>query len=302
MFTVFRIFHGFAFGTVTIAGNTLIIDIMPASRRGEGLGYYGLSNNFAMAIGPMVGMYLHDHYSYNTIFYTALIIGFVAFIAGNCIKTKPKPPVPKEPISLDRFLLVKGIPAGINFLITAVPYGITTTYIALYAKELNITGKTGIFYLAMAVGIALSRLFSGKQVDRGKLTQVIALGIAIAALSYTLLGAINYLPDPAITKILFYFSALLIGIGYGSIFPAMNSLFVALAPNNKRGTATSTYLISWDMGIGIGLLFGGVISEWFNFSVVFIIGGILNAAAVLMFIYFTATHFLKNKMIDKCDQ
>jgi MFS family permease len=296
MFAVFRILHGFAFGTVTIAGNTIVIDIMPSSRRGEGLGYYGLSNNFAMAIGPMVGMYLYDHYSYNTIFYMALVIGFIAFFMGTRIKTAPKPISTKEAISLDRFLLIKGIPAGINFLMTAVPYGITTTYIALYANELGISGKIGLFYFAMAAGIALSRLFSGKQVDRGRLTQIIAIGIVIAALSYILLAAIYFVPEHNLTRILFYFSALLIGIGYGSIFPAMNSLFVALAPNNKRGTANSTYLISWDMGIGVGLFFGGIISEMFNFSVVFFMGGILNVVAVMMFVFFTGKHFLRNKI------
>lgn len=299
-FAIFRILHGFAFGTVTIAGNTIVIDIMPSSRRGEGLGYYGLSNNIAMAIGPMCGMYLYDHYSYNTIFYTALAIGVIAFITGTRIRTAPKPPAPREAISLDRFILLKGIPAGINLLLTAIPYGITTTYIALYAKELGIPAKIGFFYCIMAAGIAFSRLFSGKQVDKGRLTQIISLGMGIAAISYLLLASIKLLvPDhPQLTQYLFYLTALLIGMGYGSLFPAMNTLFVALAPHSKRGTANSTYLISWDLGIGIGLLLGGLLSEISDFSVVFFTGGFLDLTAAFLFTFFTAKHFLKNRIKD----
>ena len=68
LFTLIRIFHGLAFGTVTVAGNTVVIDIMPSSRRGEGLGYYGMMNNTAMSIGPMVGLFLHNAYSFEVIF------------------------------------------------------------------------------------------------------------------------------------------------------------------------------------------------------------------------------------------
>ena len=51
LFIMFRIIHGVSFGMVTVGGNTVVIDIMPSSRRGEGLGYYGLTNNTAMSIG-----------------------------------------------------------------------------------------------------------------------------------------------------------------------------------------------------------------------------------------------------------
>ena len=251
-----------------------------------------------MAIGPMTGMYLYDHYSYNVIFYMAFAIGVIAFIMGSRIKTPRIVMAPAEAISLDRFILLQGIPAGMNFLLTAIPYGIATTYIALYARELNISGKVGLFYLAMAVGIASSRLFSGKQVDRGKLTQIIALGINIATISFLLLAILKYFPSdyPALSQNMFYFIALLIGVGYGCVFPAMNSLFIALASNNKRGTANSTYLISWDIGIGIGLLLGGILGEIANFSIAFFIGAILNCMAALMFIHFTGGHFQRNKI------
>lgn len=64
LFILFRIIHGVSFGMVTVSGNTIVIDIMPSSRRGEGLGYYGLANNIAMSIGPMTGLFPHRRGDY----------------------------------------------------------------------------------------------------------------------------------------------------------------------------------------------------------------------------------------------
>lgn len=298
MFAILRLMHGFAFGMVSISSNTILIDIMPSSRRGEGLGYFGLSNNFAMATGPMVGMWLLEHYSYETIFYTSFGVSLCSFLIGSLIKAKYRPKVAsKEKLSLDRFILIKGIPAGANMFFLAIPYGVMTSFIALYAKELSIVGKPTSFYLYLAAGIALSRIFSGKLVDRGKMLLVIKVGIAAGGLAFVLLGAIPYLgiPNHYLSTAL-YVSALMIGVGYGTLFPAMNSLFVALAPNNKRGTATSTYLTTWDVGIGAGLLGGGCLSEWTSFSMTFLVGGLLVVASWVFFTYFTADHFLRNRV------
>lgn len=173
LFTILRVAHGLAFGTVTVSGNTIVIDITPSSRRGTALGYYGLSNNIAMSVGPMTGLFLHDYYSFTTIFIWALSSCSLGFIIALMIKTPPKLPVKKEPISLDRFILLKGVPAGINLLLLSIPYGMTTTYIAMYAKQIGINSGIGIFFTLMAIGMAVSRLFSGKQVDKGRITQVI---------------------------------------------------------------------------------------------------------------------------------
>lgn len=298
LFALLRIFHGFAFGMVSISSNTIVIDIMPASRRGEGLGYYGLSNNFAMATGPMVGLWLLNHYSFETIFYVSFFVCSFSFLCGSLIKAKQRPIVKSvEKISLDRFVLKKGLPAGFNLMLLAFPYGIMTSFIALYAKELKLEGDSSFFYMALAVGIASSRLFSGKQVDRGYLLRVIKLGMSIAIVAFFFLALLKYLVlDNAILLNTFYFSAFLIGVGYGTLFPAMNSLFVSLAPANKRGTATSTYLTSWDIGIGIGLFFGGLLSEFTSFSTTFFVGALLGLFSLIIFITFTSGHFLKNRL------
>lgn len=298
LFTILRVAHGFAFGTVTVSGNTIVIDITPSSRRGTALGYYGLSNNIAMSVGPMTGLFLHDYYSFTNIFTWALCSCSFGFIMALMIKTPAKIPVKKEPISLDRFILLKGIPAGINLLLFSIPYGMTTTYIAMYAKQIGITNGIGLFFTLIAIGMAASRLFSGKQVDKGHITKVISIGMCIASICFFILSACSsiMLWDSGVGKYVFFGVALLLGVGFGTMFPAFNTLFVNLAPNNQRGTATSTYLTSWDVGIGVGLVCGGYIGQISTLNNAYLLGGCLTLISFLYFKFSVIPHFMKNRL------
>ena len=299
LFILFRIIQGVSFGMVTVGGNTVVIDIMPSSRRGEGLGYYGLSNNIAMAVGPMSGLFLHDAgMSFTTIFCCSLGSCIAGFVCASLVKTPYKPPVKREPISLDRFILLKGIPAGISLLLLSIPYGMTTNYVAMYAKQIGINATTGFFFTFMAIGMAISRIFSGKIVDRGKITQVISAGLYLVVFSFFLLSACVYLINwnDMLCTVVFFAVALLLGVGFGIMFPAYNTLFVNLAPNSQRGTATSTYLTSWDVGIGIGMLAGGYIAEVSTFDKAYLFGACLTIVSMLYFNGKVAPHYHKNKL------
>lgn len=298
LFAILRIAHGLAFGTVTVSGNTIVIDITPSSRRGTALGYYGLSNNIAMAVGPMTGLFLHDYYSFTTIFIWALSSCSLGFILAALIKTPPKQPTKKEPVSLDRFILLKGIPAGLNLLLLSIPYGMTTTYVAMYAKQIGIMGGTGLFFSLMAAGMAVSRLFSGKQVDKGRITQVIGMGMTLVCFCFFALASCAFLMQwhELIGKFIFFGIALLLGTGFGTMFPAFNTLFVNLAPHNQRGTATSTYLTSWDVGIGIGLVAGGYIGQISTFNYAYLFGACLTVLSLFYFKGKVAPHFHQHKL------
>ena len=313
VFIVMRVVHGVSFGMVTVAGNTLVIDIMPSSRRGEGLGYYGLANNIAMAVGPMTGLLLYDHYSFNVIFITAFIACLLGCLIAVIIKVPEKCTeatisslptgtdmeiVKREPLSLDRFILLKGIPAGLTLLLLSIPYGMMATYIAVYARDIGITRGTGLFFTLMAIGMASSRIFSGKQVDRGYVTRLIAIGMVIVGVCFFTLSLCSYIMTiyPLVGGYIFFGAALFMGIGFGTMFPAYNALFINLAPNNKRGTATSTYLISWDIGIGIGLVTGGYIAQESSLRDAYFLGGCLVAISVVLLLVKAAPHFNKNKL------
>jgi MFS family permease len=300
LFLIFRMLHGVAFGYITTAGNSFMVDILPPSRRGEGLGFFGVANTLAMVFGPMTSLMMHDHYSYDTIFYLAIGSGLLGFCFAMMVKAKNQVrKTEPEPISLDRFFLFKGFKAGITLLLIGIPYGMFMTYLAIYGKELGIKSGLGIFFSLMAAGMIVSRMFSGKMVDNGKLNKAIEAGLIISLTGTMMLASFQKLNmvNHELTVVLFYICPVLLGFGYGMCFPAYNTLFVNLAANNRRATASSTFMTSWDIGVGLGLVLGG----WFADSkgglpLAFLVGGLLTVFAYFYFIKAAGPHFLKNKL------
>ena len=300
-FVVLRVFHGFAFGALTTTANTLVIDIMPSSRRGEGLGYYGVMNNLAMASGPMTGLFIISSGNYTLLFATALVAILAGFAMALVVRVPKKELFSLDKatpvISADRFFLFAGIPACVAMMAIAVPYGITTSYMAVYAKEVGLTINSGLFFTVMAFGLIVSRLHSGKMVDRGYITQTISVGMFIALFGVLGETVLRYVAAHSVVAadVLYFLAALLMGYGYGTIFPAFNTLFVNLAPNSRRATANATYLTGWDVGIGVGMLLGGLLSE-VGFSYCFAFGLLMLLFALLFFVFYVTRHFNKHRL------
>lgn len=298
LFILLRVFHGFSFGMLTTAGNTLVIDVMPSSRRGEGLGYYGVTNNLAMAFGPMVGLFVVASGNYTLLFLTSLITGTVGLILGALVRAPYKKLEKTEfKLSADRFFLKEGIRACFAFFLLAIPYGMTTSYMALYAAQSGITHNAGLFFTVMAAGLITSRLHSGKRVDRGFVTETIIVGIFIALVGGFGEAILSTVSSWSIAAgyVTYFLTAFLFGYGYGTMFPAYNTLFINLAPNSRRATANATYLTGWDVGIGGGMLLGGYISE-FDYSYCYMIGAGLILVALVFFRYVVTPHFHQHKL------
>ena len=183
-------------------------------------------------------------------------------------------------------------------MLLAIPYGITTSYVALYAQEIHISGSMGLFFSLMALGLIASRTFAGSMVDKGKLTQVIAYGTLVVMFSFFIFSSLGLVAEryQSLASVLFFGVSFLLGMGYGMLFPAYNTLFVNLAPNNRRATASSTYLTSWDVGIGIGLVFGGSLADLSGFPLAYFVGAVLVAFSVLFFVTVATPAFNRNKL------
>ena len=297
-FILLRVVHGFAFGALNTTGNTLVIDIMPSSRRGEGLGYFGVTNNLAMAFGPMTGLFLIEG-GYNQLFFAALLTACMGLLFASIVKVKWRQPIEKigKVFAIDRFILLEGIPASLAFFMLAIPYGMTSSYIAIYAAEVGITEGVGFFFTIQGAGLIVSRLISGKRVDKGYITQTISRGIVIALVGVVgeaLLAAVCGF-DFTAGFALYFLSAFLIGYGFGTIFPAFNTLFINMAPHSRRATANATYLTGWDVGIGAGMLLGGALSVN-GYSGSFTFSAILVFTALIYFVLFVSKHFMRHRL------
>ncbi len=299
VFGLLRVMHGLTFGMVTTTGNTLVIDIMPSSRRGEGLGYYGVMNNLAMSIGPMTGLFISSSGNYDLIFYSSIASGGLGLLFASFVKAPRKvPKTASKALSFDRFILRQGLPAAGAMMLFAIPWGTTMTFIAMHVAELGLTANTGYFFTVMAVGLIISRIGSGKRVDRGQITQVILQGMLIVLVGILCEACLGFVVGWSVTAgyALYFAAAFFIGFGYGTIFPASNTLFVNLAPNDRRATANATYLTGWDIGIGLGMFFGGRIAEHLGFGTIYFVDIALAAAAIIWFAVYVTPHFHRNKL------
>ena len=313
-FIVLRALHGIAFSSVTVGGNTLCVDITPSTRRGEALGYYGLTNNIAMALGPMTGLFMHGQVSYPTIFLTGMAFSVAGLLCAICVKARTPESIKarraekqltgvdtsaqKRKLSLDRFILIKGIPVSIALLMLSIPYGATTNFVAMYAKEIHLDVASGFFFTLMAAGMGASRLVAGKKVDQGYVTQCIHFGLYPVVAAFFILSMCRFVAPHSMgmAEAMFFAVPLLLGIGFGIIFPAMNTLYINLAPNNQRATATSTYLTAWDVGIGVGIATSGIIAQHFTFYMVYLIGSALCLVSMIYFNLKVTPHYNRNKL------
>lgn len=292
VFAVLRATHGMAFGMVTVSVNTVAIDIMPASRRGEGIGYFGVSTNLAMAIGPMVALMIHDATpDYDWIFATALGVGLLGLFVASLVKgTKTEAVGAKQTISLDRFLLLKGVPGAITTIFLSFAYGVLSTYVAVYGKEeVELAGGTGLFFVCLSGGLVVSRLISGQLINRGYLTQVSKAGISLLIAGFLCFVFIKH-------PLSFYGCGVAIGVGYGLLCPTLQTMFINLAHHNQRGTANATYLTSWDFGVGSGVLLGGIIAQHTSYSSAFLLGTLLLCVGLTLFFVWSGPYFDRNKL------
>ena len=306
LFTIVRTLHGAPFGSVTVANSTMAIDVLPSSRRNEGIGYYGLSNNLAMAIAPTVGLLIYyETHNFQLLFWLALLIaGFGMLVDGSLKTQKPSNNPSPNPsrgrgvqkasprgglegveglvgsplISLDRFFLTNGWLLAVNMVFFGFCFGVLSNYLAIYCKEvMGRTGGTGVYFAVLSVGLIASRLQGSKGLREGRLTRNAAEGVVFSALGYTLFVACP-------NDLGYYGSALLIGLGNGHIWPAFQNMMISMARNNQRGTANSTILVSWDVGMGLGVLIGGVASEYLGYVAAFWLVSAVHIAGTLLFI------------------
>ena len=307
LFCIVRTLHGGPFGALTVANSTVAIDVLPSSRRTEGIGYYGLSNNLAMAVAPTAGLLVYRvTESFQLLFWIALVVACLGLAVDSTVHVADRPTTAKGVrMSLDRFFLLRGWLLGANMVAFGFCFGVLSNYLAIYGKEqLGITSGTGTYFMLCSIGLILSRLQGGRALRQGRLTHNAAEGMVISLVGYTLFVLL-----PAVDAALFaeggwlsqagyYGSAMLIGLGNGHMWPAFQNMTISVASNNQRGTANSTILISWDVGMGLGILLGGIIAEYLGYAAAFWTVAAVNAVGVMLFFLRTRSFFLQRNIND----
>jgi MFS family permease len=281
---ILRFFHGLAWGGLTTASSTIIVDLVPPHRRGEGLGIFGLAMTSAMALGPALGIMVLNSYGFDVMFVTASALCLTGLITASFIH------YPYFKRSADnggfRFKTLfekSSIPMALGMLVLMIPYGGIISFIAIYAAEQQ-TGNAGNFFLIFATGIGLSRVISGRLFDVNGPVKLIFTAILVYVTGFLLLA---FLKIPAG----FYTSALLLGVGNGIVFPVFQAMVNNLVPVHRRGAANSTLFTALDLGIGIGMVFMGWVYDSFSLTSVYALSAGIIVVAWLFFRFYVQKRY-----------
>lgn len=279
-----RAVHGIGFGISTTLYGTVVSDIIPASRRGEGLGYFGTGNAVSISVGPFLGLWLMESFSFTVMFIVAASSLLASFVCTSFVKgeTKAERAAAKAAAAAEqvplvyRFVERKAIMPSLLGMLMGLSFGGIVGFITLLGKEANIS-NIGFFFLVVAVSEVLIRLVSGKIFDTKGRFWVLFPSALLCIVGTVLL----YFTD---TLWLLLLAGGFYGAGFGAMFPALQAWVINRVEPHRRGVATATFYNAFDLGIGLGAIVLGVIVAWTDYATMFLISSVFFV--VYLVIYF----------------
>ena len=287
---VLRVFQGVGFGVITTVSVTIAVDFLPASRRGQGIGYFSLAHVIAMAFAPALALFLRMGYGFPSMFFAAA--GF-SFIAAVILFFCKEPPASKEPPESSEtsaenseksvwwrnlFSIKLIIPAGL-LLMFSLSRTADTTFISVFAEASGLLGHLSWYYVIQTATMFAIRIFVGRFADRKGRNWILVLGGSATMISCIIL---SFTSSTALMLVGAFFS----GLGYGVVAPALQVWMFSLVTPEKRSIASATYYNFTDIGIGIGAALMGYSAEYFGFPVMFRVGACAGILYILGYIAF----------------
>lgn len=285
-----RFLHGMMLGMASTASGTIVAQIIPNTRKGEGIGYFSMSATLATAIGPFIGLYMSQHTSFEMIFSFCLALGIICLLTSFFVYV-PKLEV-KAPTSVAKgfkisdFVEPKALPIAFITLAVAFCYSSVLSFINFYAIEIDLVEAASFFFIVYAGAVLVSRPFTGRLMDIKGANYVMYPAFILLAAGLLLLSQAN-------SSITLLVSGVLIGLGFGNMQSCTQAIAVKLTPASRMGLATSTFFIFLDAGLGFGPYLLGFVIPQTGYSILYII---LGALALLTTILYFFLHGKKEKL------
>jgi MFS family permease len=269
-----RVVHGVGWATYGTAANALVADIAPPERRGEAMGYYGMFSNLSMAIGPALGVFLMKRIGFGGLFLAAAAVALVAFLLGLPIREPPRvsPPAARaQGAWIERAAL---FPSAVLTL-AAMSYGAIVSFLSIYAQKKGMENP-GAFFTVYAVTLLAARGVTGRLSDRLGRAAVIAPGLLLAGVGIGLLAFAN-------STAAFLVIAVLYGLAFAAMQPALMALVVDRAAPGRRGAAMGMFATAMDLGIGGGSLVWGFVAQQRGYEFMYLAAGAVTLATLVVF-------------------
>lgn len=278
-----RFLHGMAFGITTTATGTIVANIIPKGRSGEGIGYYGLSQTLATAIGPFLGMFLSRHGSFSMIFAACAIASAISIVISPFLSLY-KIELTEEQLEeikgfkFDNFFESKVIPISTVCMLIYFCYSSVVSFLAVYSQEIHLVDAASFFFIVYAAVILISRPVIGRLFDLKGENLIMYLTILIFTMGMILFSQTHH----GYTLLL---AGALIGFGVGAIQSSTQAISVKITPLHRMGLANSTCFMFLDIGMGIGPLLAGLVIPFTDYRGMYMGMAIVGAVCLLLYYF-----------------
>jgi MFS family permease len=272
-----RLAHGFAWGVATTAAGTIVTDLVPPERRGEGLGYYGMFMNLALAIAPAAGLYIIYHYHYPPLFYASTGLALVAlYLATRLGQDRPSATSQRAPQGASALFEPGAVFAGILVLLLSFAQAGIGTFLQLHAQQRGVP-NVGAFFTVQALALMCVRPLAGRTFDRRGPGVVVIPGLCVVIVALLMISRASSLAW-------FLFGGLLYGMGHGALLPSFQAMSVANLPPERRGAANATYFSALDLGVGAGSIALGLVAQGWGFSTMYVAAAATILLSLIIFL------------------
>jgi MFS family permease len=270
--------HGLFWSCLLSSSAAYMTDIIPASRRAEGFGYSGFASILGIAVAPWIGLYVFDHGGWTTLCLESAALNLVmAIIAWRLPKDTAHAAAAARPLRPGDLIEWRVLIVGGTLFLYAFSYGGITSFVAVYAEQLGVSPRA-MYFTVLSLAILSTRPFISRYADRAGHSRIIVPCLALVVLGVSLLPIADSRP-------MFVVSALLFGVGFGSVYPLMVAYLMQHMPEHRRGATFGALIGAFDTGIGTGSIAIGWMSERYGFSRAFAVAAMLAALSIPYYLF-----------------
>ncbi len=276
-----RMVHGVALAVANTTTATVASDSLPEDRFAEGMGYFGMATALGTACAPALGLTLMN-ISFQMLFAVASFFILLALVLLVNMHIKENLVVEKQPFRVGDLLEKTAIPASVICLVSFMTWGALENFLSEYAIKYDLPSG-GLFFAITAVMLVLTRVTIGKQADRlGEGIFVYTCNISMF-IAYMLLA---FAPN----TVTFLLAAVFAGYAFGGIEPVLQSMAIHIAPPERRGSANSTFLCAYDIGIGGGGALAGFLIAGVGYHNMFLIQSTATVISIVLYVFWGRNH------------
>lgn len=273
-----RFFQGIWFSIITTAAVSITSSIVPPSRRGAGLGYFVMSSNLAVVVGPFIALYIIQAYSFHILFVTMsvlMVLGSILSLFTPQTEKNSTGAAFKRLTWSDLFER-KALPIATVGSIVSFAYASVLSYLSIYAQGKDLLHLASTFFAVYAAVMLGTRPFTGKLFDEKGPNSILIPGFLSFGIGLFILAFVN---SPGV----FLLAGAFVGFGYGALVPSLQTLAIQSTSERRSGYATATFFTFFDTGLAIGSYVLGVLAIHFGYQKMYLLSSLLIFVVLIFY-------------------